>query len=83
MRIFFYMSAIVFKMSMLPEKAQAVLRYNPAIYIVDGFRDILMYNKWPQWEGLAATALFSLVGIAFGVALIRRFDPLYAKRIAR
>lgn len=83
MRIMFFMSGIVFSVSRLPSEARFVLQFNPALTIIDSFRDVLMYQRWPQWQHLGIVFAISLLSIFFGIRLISRFDPLFAKRISR
>lgn len=82
LRIVFYMSGIMYEISVLPHKAQAFLHWNPAVYIIAGFRDILMYRKWPDYHALWEIAAASCVLIVFGVFLHAYFDTVYAKRVA-
>ena len=83
LRIAFYMSGVLYAVTSLPPKAQAVLRFNPAIPIIDGFRDVLMYGRWPQWTDLFVVTSLSIGGIVIGLMLLSRFDLLFAKRIAQ
>ena len=83
LRIAFYMSAILYKVTDLPEAAQYWLQFNPMVSVIASFRDILMYRQWPAWNGIALVSLLSLLSAVFGALLIARFDPLFAKRITR
>ena len=82
-RITFYMSAILYKVSDLPETAQHWLQFNPMVGVIASFRDVLMYARWPAWNDLALVSLLSFEMALFGILLIARFDPLFAKRITR
>ena len=44
-RLWFYLTPILWNMDKLPEWVQFVLRLNPALYIVTGFRDSLIYKN--------------------------------------
>jgi len=83
MRILFYMSGIFYDVRHLPEKAQELLVLNPMVVLIDAHRACLMEQRVPDWQPLAWIAVVSLAGILFGWTCIRRFNPLYAKRIAR
>ena len=83
LRILFYLSGIFYTAKRLPPSVGPWLKYNPALHIVEGMRDVLMYGVWPNWTALGVVALLSVLGTAGGFLLIRRFDPLFAKRIAR
>lgn len=82
-RVVFYMSAIMYPVSILPEKAQFYLRFNPMLQLVEAMRDPLMYARWPSWDSLIILAFFSICAIGIGCKLITHFDTIYAKRIMR
>ncbi len=83
LRILFYLSGIFYTAKRLPPPMVPWLKLNPAIHIVEGMRDVLMYGVWPNWTALGVVGLLSVLVAGGGWLLIRRFDPLFAKRIAR
>lgn len=82
-RVVFYMSCIMYPISILPEKALFYLRFNPMLHLVEAMRAPLMYARWPSWENLGILAFLSICAIGIGFKLITHFDTLYAKRITR
>jgi lipopolysaccharide transport system permease protein len=83
LRILFYLSGIFYTAKRLPPSVGPWLKFNPAIHIVEGMRDVLMYGVWPNWVALGVVGLVSVLAAVGGWVLIGRFDPLFAKRIAR
>ena len=83
LRILFYLSGIFYTAKRLPPAIGPWLKVNPVVHVVEGMRDALMYGRWPSWGPLVLMGLASLVVAAGGWMLIGRFDPLFAKRIAR
>lgn len=81
LHIMFFLSAVMYPIEILPPQIQHLLYYNPMVVIIDGFRDVLMYHRWPNWTALGIVACCSLPGIYLGAYLIARFDRVYAKRI--
>ena len=47
-RLLFYMTPILWTLDSMPEWAQGILKLNPALYIIDGYRESLLYgvNFW-------------------------------------
>lgn len=43
-RLLFYLTPILWSIETLPHELQIILRLNPILYIVNGFRDSLLYN---------------------------------------
>ena len=81
LRMVFYLSAIVYRFEQLPENVQAFLHYNPAVHLVEAFRDVLMYSRMPDWSVLGRITIVSLLLLAGGLYLHERFNLLYAKRV--
>ncbi len=81
-RILFYMSGIFYQVENLQSSTlKGILRLNPMVVIIESARDVLMYQRAPNWIGLTLIAAFSLAGVLIGASLISRFDLVYAKRI--
>lgn len=57
MRLLFFMTPVLWTMENLPDKYQRILQLNPCLYIVDGFRDSLLYNV-NFWEKPAEMIYF-------------------------
>lgn len=82
LRLGFYLSGIFFSPEIIPDSYRSIFFLNPLAVLIASYRDVLLYNQWPQMEvRLIVIMLVSLPFAAIGVALIRRFDSTYAKRI--
>lgn len=61
MRLWFYASPVIWEGGRLPEQYQWVVNLNPFAHIVGAYRDILMNQASPQFQGLAVIGLCSAV----------------------
>ena len=64
----------------LPEKYHSIIQYNPVYYIVEGYRDSLIYNTW-FWEKTALTLQFWIIALFFffaGAVVFRKLRPHFA-----
>lgn len=68
----FWLTPIVYPASVLPDGAREALAWNPMAPLVDGFQQILIANRWPQWESLWPITLLALFFCATGLWLFRR-----------
>lgn len=62
--ILFFISAVVYPISALPEKYQVWLKFNPLVRIIAESRKSLVFGELPNWVSLGIALLLSLV-IAF------------------
>ncbi len=77
--VMMFLSGIFFDTRTLPPKVKALVELNPMVSIINGFRDVLMNGRWPDWVALAWVALFSLAVYAVAYAILRHFDRIYPK----
>lgn len=76
----FWLTPIFWSMKILPEKYHSILEYNPIYYIVEGYRDSLIYKVW-FWEKLDLTFQFWTISLFFffvGAVVFRRLRPHFA-----
>jgi lipopolysaccharide transport system permease protein/teichoic acid transport system permease protein len=76
----FWFTPIVWNYTLTPERLHWILKLNPVLYLVEGYRDALIYKVW-FWEKPALTAYYwAVAGLAFclGAVLFRRLRPHFA-----
>lgn len=61
-----------------PEKTEAVLAYNPLAFILDAYRQILMYETPPDFGHLLLIGFVSLIVVAFMGVLLQRSSKFLA-----
>jgi lipopolysaccharide transport system permease protein/teichoic acid transport system permease protein len=59
-RVLFYASPVIWEGSRLPADYQWVVRWNPIAYVLDGYRDILMYHRMPHLLPLCVIGVSAL-----------------------
>ncbi|WP_239256442.1 ABC transporter permease [Listeria ilorinensis] len=65
MRVLFYLTGIVWNIpDLLPEWAYNLLKLNPLMYLIDGFRNTFLMNQW-FWETPSYTVYFWLITALF------------------
>lgn len=82
MRILLYSSGIFYTTDFIPERYVHIFFLNPMAMLLHSYRNVLMYHSPPEFPiHLVVTAIASLMLTATGLLLIRRFNPIYVKRI--
>jgi len=56
-----FLSPVFYPIESLPENLRAWLFLNPTTFIIEQARGVLIWGKSPDWAGLGAYALVSLV----------------------
>jgi len=81
-RLLFYLSGIFYWVDRLPEPLQAVYYYLcPTGFIIDQFRDALMYGHRAYYSMLAYWSAIALALAVFGLALTYKHENNYMKVI--
>jgi lipopolysaccharide transport system permease protein/teichoic acid transport system permease protein len=79
-RIGFYGTPIFWSISMIPDKYRILFKLNPAYYIVEGYRDSLIYGKgfWQEpWMALYFWGI-TAAALIFGIFIYRKLRPHFA-----
>jgi len=73
----FWLTPIFWSTRMIPEKYNFLLKLNPFYYIIQGYRDSLIYNVWFWQRWKWAVFFWGMVGLIFifGAMVFRRLRP--------
>ena len=76
----FWGTPIFWNLKMLPEQFQFLLKFNPAYYLIEGYRQSFIYNEW-FWEHLHLTAYFwtfTAILMFIGAFCFKKLRPHFA-----
>ena len=72
LNFWFWLTPIVYNVSILNERLRALLAWNPMAPLVGAFQGILVSSKWPQWQSLWLVTLLGILLCIIGMGLFRR-----------
>ena len=76
----FWLTPIFWAMKMVPEKYHWLIKLNPMVYIIEGYRNSMIYHRW-FWEEMGMTLYFWLVtGVIFvlGAYTFKKLRPHFS-----
>lgn len=76
----FWLTPIFWSFKIVPEQYHDIIKLNPAYYIIEGYRDSLIYNTW-FWERADLTLQYWIVTLCFffaGAVVFRKLRPHFA-----
>lgn len=79
-RFLLYLTPIFWDINRFPPKIQMILKCNPLFYIVDGYRNSLLFHKY-FWESSLLTLYFwvvTLFCLILGIVVFSRLKPHFA-----
>lgn len=71
-QFWFWLTPIVYPISILPESVRPLMNYNPMAIIITICQDILVSRQWPAWQNLLPVTILALVLCALGMRLFRK-----------
>lgn len=80
-RFWFYVSPIMYSIEDIPEKLRGIYNINPMVCIIEGYRNVVMYGKSPDYSILTIWGIISLLLIIYGLNLFKKYDRNYTKVI--
>ncbi|MCK5718386.1 MAG: ABC transporter permease [Thiomargarita sp.] len=75
----FFMSGVMVRSDVIPEVYKSFYYLNPIVTIIESYRNILMYNIWPDGSTLFIITIGSLIGIWLSATIIKKFEYIYPK----
>lgn len=78
MLIWFYLTPVIYPTKIVPENYQWILKLNPMFYVISMMRDVIFYQKLPNWIDLTILCLFSFGLFGFGYFIFRKYRPVFA-----
>lgn len=79
LQLAFFLSGIIYDLSMLPDPYQRVLGLNPMAVVIEQTRGILMHNTPPDPLRLLIPLISGGLLLMISFALLHRFDKVYPK----
>ncbi len=77
----FFLTPILWPPERLPERIRWVTDYNPLAYLVNAYRDLILFNTLPGGQATLYFGLFSFALLVGGFALFVRFKWGFADRL--
>jgi lipopolysaccharide transport system permease protein len=72
LQFWFWLTPIVYPVSILPEWLQPYMTLNPMALLMDAFQIILVTGQWPNWYSLWPVVALAIVMCVVGFRLFRR-----------
>lgn len=77
----FYATPIVYQASMLPEKFQWVLNFNPMAQLVEAYRAILYYHQLPNFTMIGIWGILSVMLLILGYIIFKNLEKSFVEEL--
>jgi len=72
LQVLFYVTPIIYRADMMPEKYRLLLKLNPMNYLINGFRLGVYDGMLPTWQSVFASFFCAFAMLYFGFSLFRK-----------
>jgi len=79
--ILFWVTPILYPISMVPERVRWLFKLNPLAVYITAYQDIIYYGRWPTWDTWVLGTLWVVASVALGSWVFRRYDPRFAEEL--
>lgn len=76
-----YMLPVFYPVEIVPERFRTIYMLNPMASLMDAFRRILIYGRWPDWGTFRYGATVSIFLLVFAYWDFKRAEPEFADRL--
>ena len=81
LQIWMYLSAIIYPVSVVPERFRPIFFLNPMAVFIDTYRRLILYNQIPDWLYLGYATLFSSILTVVAYLYFKRMEKQFADLI--
>ncbi len=71
-QFWFWLTPIVYPISILPDTVRALLSFNPMASLIAACQDILVSGHWPNWQSLIPVSITAIILCALGMRLFSK-----------
>jgi lipopolysaccharide transport system permease protein len=72
LQFWFWLTPIVYPLSILPPGIQHIIRLNPMTALMTSYQNVFLYNQWPHWPALLPLLIIGLLLCAMALRLFRQ-----------
>jgi lipopolysaccharide transport system permease protein len=71
-QFWFWMTPIVYPVTILPERIRSLLQLNPMASVIAAYQNVLVSREWPVWSSLALPMAAGILLCLLGLHLFRK-----------
>ena len=75
LQIWFWLTPIVYPLTVLPAKVRWLVELNPLVPVVNAYQQVILYREVPHWSSLAWPTAFGVVSVTRAYSVFRRASP--------
>jgi lipopolysaccharide transport system permease protein len=78
-RLWFFLSPIIYSLASVPHRFRPIYELNPVTFILDCFRDVLLYHVVPPPSAIGGSIAMALICLTVGFVFFHIHEPRFAR----
>jgi lipopolysaccharide transport system permease protein len=74
LQFWFWLTPIVYPVTILPERIRSVIELNPMTRMVASYQQIILHGHWPHWEQLQFHTIGALITLILGFIVFHKLS---------
>ena len=66
LQFWFWLTPIIYPITILPDKIRYIIKFNPLTQIVSSYQQIVLFNSWPSFDNLQVHIMLTIVALIAG-----------------
>ena len=79
--VWFFLTPVLYSAEMMPEKVQKFFLLNPAAPLIEAYREMFFYGRWPDWKCLGWVAVVNIALFLMSFWIFGRLQQAVAEEI--
>jgi lipopolysaccharide transport system permease protein len=76
LQVWFWLTPVVYNVEMLPERIINIINLNPLTHLLNGYRCVILQNKWPDWSALFQVMVLATLMISISMYIFNKIDSV-------
>lgn len=76
LQVWFWITPVVYNVEILPKNMINIINLNPLTSLLNGYRCVILQNKWPDWNALFQVMVLATMMISISMYIFNKIDSI-------
>ena len=76
LQVWFWLTPVVYNVEILPERIVNIINLNPLTNLLNGYRCVILQNRWPDWSALFQVMVLATIMISISMYIFNKIDSI-------
>jgi len=81
LQFWMYITPVFYPLQMVPERVRPWYLLNPMAALIDSYRRVILFHKWPEWPPFLTAVAISVTALAASYTYFKHAESSFADRI--